>query len=88
MLAFWHAKPQGKITKRPSKKRVLLMPNQNKSDLKPLLTIKQVAALENTSERTIRRWIVSGELPAIRTGRMVRVCPDALRAFRLRRLLG
>ncbi len=64
------------------------MPDQNKSDLKPLLTIKQVAALENTSERTIRRWIKGGELPAIRTGRMFRVCPDDLRTYRLRRLLG
>jgi len=58
------------------------------SELKPLLTIKQVAALENVSERTVQRWIKAGILPAIRTGSMLRVCPDALRTFRLHRLLG
>jgi excisionase family DNA binding protein len=58
------------------------------SELKPLLTIEQVAALENVSPRTVRRWIACGDLHAIRTGRMIRVCPDDLRAFRLRRLFG
>jgi excisionase family DNA binding protein len=57
-------------------------------DLTKLLTIKKVAVLEDMSERTVRRLIQGGHLPAIRTGRMLRVCPDALRAFRLRRLLG
>ena len=60
----------------------------HRPELKPLLTIKQVAGLENVSPRTVRRWITSGKLPAIRTGRMIRVCPDDLRSFRLRRLLG
>jgi excisionase family DNA binding protein len=60
----------------------------NNSELKPLLTIAQVAELESVSERTVRRWIKGGDLPAIRTGRMIRICPDALRAFRLRRLFG
>jgi excisionase family DNA binding protein len=60
----------------------------NNSELTHLLTIAQVAELESVSERTVRRWIKGGHLPAIRTGRMIRVCPDDLRTYRLRRLLG
>ncbi len=57
-------------------------------DLERLLTVREVAHLENTCERTIRRRIASGELPAIRYGRGLRVRPRDLRAYRLQRLLG
>jgi excisionase family DNA binding protein len=58
------------------------------SELKALLTIKQVADLENVSPRTVRRWIKTGELAVYRTGGIIRVCPDVVRARRLRRLVG
>ncbi|WP_083656015.1 helix-turn-helix domain-containing protein [Mongoliimonas terrestris] len=52
-----------------------------------LLTIRDVANLQQTCERTIRRRIASGELPAIRDGRLVRIRPSDLRAYRARQLL-
>ena len=55
-------------------------------DLERLLTVKEVAHLENTCERTIRRRIASGELPAIRYGRQLRVRPRDLQNYRLQRL--
>ena len=58
------------------------------NDLERLLTIQEVAELENVSTKTIGRRIASGELPAIRTKRLRRVRPQDLRAYRLRQLLG
>jgi excisionase family DNA binding protein len=52
-----------------------------------LLTIKEVAQIQQTCERTIRRRIASGELPAIRDGRLIRVRPRDLRVYQLQRLL-
>ena len=46
-----------------------------------LLTILQVAEILQTSPRTVRRFIKSGELQAIRIGRSVRVRPEALQSF-------
>ena len=57
-------------------------------DVERLLKVKDVAHLENTCERTIRRRIASGELPAIRYGRQLRVRPRDLQNYRLRRLFG
>ena len=54
----------------------------------PLMTVREVAAAMNASEKTIRRRIASGELPAIRYGRQLRVRPRDLQGYRLRRLLG
>jgi excisionase family DNA binding protein len=56
-------------------------------DLERLLTIRDVAALENTCDRTIRRRIASGELRAIRYGRQLRIRPQDLRTYRLQRLM-
>jgi len=53
-----------------------------------LLTVKEVAKIQNTCERTVRRRIASGELPAVRDGRLLRVRPRDLRAYQLQRLLG
>ena len=58
------------------------------ADLERLLTVQEVAALDATSEKTIRRRIASGELPALRSGRLLRTRPQDLRAYRHRRLLG
>ena len=57
-------------------------------DVERLLTVKEVAHLENTCTRTIRRRIASSELPAIRYGRQLRVRPRDLQNYRLRRLFG
>lgn len=42
------------------------------------LTVKAAALRENASERTVYRWIKSGELEAHRVGRGLRIAPDAL----------
>jgi excisionase family DNA binding protein len=47
----------------------------------PLLTIPGVADICRVSEKTIRRWINAGELPAIKLGAQWRVAPRDLSAF-------
>jgi excisionase family DNA binding protein len=46
-----------------------------------LLTVEQVAERLSVSTRTVRRLIDSGELPAHRMGRMVRVSVDDLERY-------
>ncbi|EYD76043.1 hypothetical protein Rumeso_02472 [Rubellimicrobium mesophilum DSM 19309] len=58
------------------------------ADLERLLTIREVAELEATSTKTIRRRIDAGELPAMKSGRQLRIRPQDLRAYRLQKLLG
>jgi excisionase family DNA binding protein len=45
------------------------------------MTIAGVATLLGVAGRTVRRWIQSGELPAYRFERMVRIAPRDLDAF-------
>ena len=58
------------------------------ADLERLLTVEEVAALENVSTKTVRRRIAAGDLRAIRYGRSLRIRPQDLRAYRLQKLLG
>ncbi len=44
----------------------------------PLYTIAQVAETCQVSDKTVRRWIATRELTAIRLGRQLRVSPEAL----------
>lgn len=60
--------------------------NLKKTDLpRHLLTVKEVAELDNCSEKTVRRAIASGLLQAIRVGpggRLLRIDPAAHAAYR------
>lgn len=50
-----------------------------------LLTVRDVARLDNVSEKTVRRAIASGALEAIRIGpgkRLLRIHPEAHDAYR------
>jgi excisionase family DNA binding protein len=58
------------------------------TDLEQLLTVREVAALEAVSPKTITRRITAGELPALRTGRLLRIRPQDLRTYRLKQMLG
>ncbi len=52
---------------------------------RPLLTVKEVAILDNTSEKTVRRAIKAGLLVALRVGpggRLLRIDPAAHAAYR------
>lgn len=49
--------------------------------MQSLLTTEQVAARLNVHEETVRRYVRSGELPAIRKGRLIRIAPDAVDKF-------
>jgi excisionase family DNA binding protein len=44
----------------------------------PLLTAKEVAERLNLSERTVRRMIKDGSLPALHFGRAIRIRPETL----------
>ena len=46
-----------------------------------LLTVRAVAEILQTSEKTVRRRIDCGELPIIRHGRSIRVHPDDLASY-------
>jgi len=42
----------------------------------PFLTITEVAAFLRVSTRSVRRWVETGDLPAVRIGRQYRVRRD------------
>lgn len=47
----------------------------------PLLSAAEIAVILHVSLRTVRRFIASNELEAVRIGRSVRVQESALQAF-------
>lgn len=51
------------------------------SPLRRLLTVEETAQILNESTKATRRRIKSGELPHIRSGRLIRVHPDDLDRF-------
>jgi excisionase family DNA binding protein len=57
------------------------------ADLERLLTVQEVADLEVTSTKTIRRRIAAGELRALKAGRQLRIRPQDLRAYRHSKML-
>ena len=64
-----------------------MAPMNNKTTKMPrtLLTVKQVAELDNCSEKTVRRAIAAGLLEALRVGpgrRLLRIDPAAHAAYR------
>ena len=48
---------------------------------RPLLTVSEVAEVCRVSDRTVRRWIERGELPAHRLGRQLRISEKDLKIF-------
>ena len=59
--------------------------NPKKTETSALRTVKEVAALDNCSEKTVRRAIAAGLLAVVRVGpggRLVRIDPAAHRAYR------
>ncbi len=51
------------------------------SKLSKLLTVQQVADITGFSVREVRRWIKSGDLPACKFGRALRVSEPDLAMF-------
>ncbi|MDU8943893.1 helix-turn-helix domain-containing protein [Ovoidimarina sediminis] len=45
------------------------------------MTIDQVAGICRVSEKTVRRWIAAGELPAAKLGNQWRIRPRDLEDF-------
>jgi excisionase family DNA binding protein len=45
------------------------------------LTVEDVAKQLQVSTYTVRRWLKSGKLPAIKLGKEWRISPDDLEAF-------
>ena len=46
-----------------------------------LLTVSDIAEIIQSSTKTVRRHIATGELPAIRIGRLVRIHPDVFEQY-------
>ena len=46
-----------------------------------LYTVGQTAAYAQTSQKTVRRWLVAGVLPFHRLGRQIRIAEADLLAF-------
>lgn len=46
-----------------------------------LFSLEEVAERLGVSERTVRRWIKAGDLPAYKPGREYRIKPDDLDEF-------
>jgi excisionase family DNA binding protein len=57
------------------------MTNRQARALEPLLDIPAVADICQMSEKTIRRWIKTGDLPAARLGNQWRIRPRDLEDF-------
>lgn len=53
--------------------------------LKSYLTLQEVAESFRVNERTVRRWIKSGDLPAFRVGHHWRIAESDLDAYLKRR---
>jgi excisionase family DNA binding protein len=47
----------------------------------PLMTVREVAAAMNASEKTVRRRIAAGKLSVIRDGRLIRIRPKDYRSY-------
>lgn len=43
-----------------------------------MLTLKEVAECVKVNERTVYRWVINGELPAYKLGKIWRVKPSEL----------
>jgi excisionase family DNA binding protein len=53
----------------------------SRAKLQRFHSVTAVALELDVSEKTVRRWIVAGELPYHRLGRQIRVADDDLRSF-------
>ena len=57
-----------------------------KSPLAQLLTIDDVAELFQVSTKTVRRWILAGDLPAAKLGNQWRIANSDAKHFFVERL--
>ncbi len=60
-------------------------PKPHPSNIPRFYSVQEIAEQLDVSERTVRRWIASGELVAHKLGRAVRVSDSDLRDFLARR---
>ena len=76
------SQPKGKIMRKNSGALSKSEPNSPRS----LLTVRDIARLDNCSEKTVRRAIEAGLLEATRIGpggRLLRITPQAHATYRL-----
>lgn len=53
-------------------------PRTGRSGVEPLMTLREVAATLQVSEKTVRRLVASRRLPCLRVGRQLRFAPSDL----------
>jgi excisionase family DNA binding protein len=63
-----------------------IMASKPKHMAEPMLDIMDVAETCRVSEKTVRRWIKAGDLPAARLGNQWRIFPRDLKNFVLDRM--
>jgi excisionase family DNA binding protein len=56
-------------------------PSKRSGRVARLLSIKETAEFFSVSEKTVRRWIDTGQLAAHRLGRQWRITPDEIERF-------
>jgi excisionase family DNA binding protein len=49
--------------------------------MEELFTVQQVAERLQVRQRTVKRWLLSGQLRGLKAGRKWRVTPSAIEAF-------
>lgn len=62
------------------------MPTRSTKKPDPMLDIIDVSEVCRVSEKTVRRWIKAGDLPAARLGNQWRIFPRDLQDFVLARM--
>jgi excisionase family DNA binding protein len=63
-----------------------IMASKPKHLAEPMLDIIDVAETCRVSDKTVRRWIKAGDLPAARLGNQWRIFPRDLKTFVLERM--
>jgi excisionase family DNA binding protein len=49
--------------------------------MEELWTVEETAARLKVRQRTVKRWLLSGQLPGLKAGRKWHVTPSAIEAF-------
>jgi len=76
---------RARVSRKPVRRAAMIRKKPLTTEAEVLMSVREVAALDNCSEKTVRRAIDAGLLDAVRVGpggRLIRIEPSAHRAYR------